>query len=199
MSRALIWSASLCRVRPCAPGCLPLQHRGPGSGPGRDPRLHRKSLNPGCPGPGPAGGPLPVASPLPNTTPRPPGPAPAAVTSEAATGRARPQAPGWGRPCSSPSTWQHPAIPGSSPLAGHPGPRGQQEGDKSEERRLNLSGSWQQGHSTAYNTAFQLSGLQRIYPNERVELSCMAPTPACDRRRRIHRLCSWNGKNPAYS
>ena len=84
-------------------------------------------------------------------------------------------------------------------LHAHPGPTLPQEGDKSEEQRLNLSGSWQQGHSTAYNTAFQLSGLQRIYPNERVELTCMAPTRDYDPSRRIHRLCSWTGKNPAYS
>ena len=35
---------------------------------------------------------------------------------------------------------------------------------KSMKRRLNLSGSWQQGHSTAYNTAFRPSRLQGIYP-----------------------------------
>ena len=42
---------------------------------------------------------------------------------------------------------------------------------KSGEQRLNLSGSKQQGHSTAYNTVFGPSRLQGIYPNERVELS----------------------------
>ena len=36
--------------------------------------------------------------------------------------------------------------------------------DKSSEHGLNLSGSWQQGHSTAYNTQFEQSRLQRIYP-----------------------------------
>lgn len=42
---------------------------------------------------------------------------------------------------------------------------------KSREQRLNLSGSKQQGLSTAYNTVFRPSRLQGIYPNERVELS----------------------------
>ena len=42
---------------------------------------------------------------------------------------------------------------------------------KSGEQRLNLSGSKQQGLSTAYNTVFRPSRLQGIYPNERVELS----------------------------
>ena len=37
-------------------------------------------------------------------------------------------------------------------------------GNKSSEHGLNLSRSWQQGHSTAYNTQFEQSRLQRIYP-----------------------------------
>ena len=36
--------------------------------------------------------------------------------------------------------------------------------NKSYEQGLNLSGSKQQGLSTAYNTPFELSRLQRIYP-----------------------------------
>lgn len=43
---------------------------------------------------------------------------------------------------------------------------------KSSERRLNLSGSWQQGHSAAYSTAFDPSRLQGIYPDGRLELRC---------------------------
>jgi hypothetical protein len=43
---------------------------------------------------------------------------------------------------------------------------------KSSEQRLNLSRSSQQGDSTTYNTVFEPSRLQGIYPNERVELSC---------------------------
>ena len=35
---------------------------------------------------------------------------------------------------------------------------------KSSEHGLNLSGSEQQGHSAAYNTQFEQSRLQRIYP-----------------------------------
>ena len=38
---------------------------------------------------------------------------------------------------------------------------------KSSEQRLNLSGSWQQGHSTAYSTVFEPSRLQGIHPNIR--------------------------------
>jgi hypothetical protein len=38
--------------------------------------------------------------------------------------------------------------------------------NKSYEPGLNLSGSWQQGHSAAYNTQFEQSRLQRIYPND---------------------------------
>ncbi len=41
---------------------------------------------------------------------------------------------------------------------------------KSTERRLNLSGSWQQGHSAAYSTALDPSRLQGIYPDGRLEL-----------------------------
>ena len=43
---------------------------------------------------------------------------------------------------------------------------------KSYEQRLNLSGSWQQGHSAAYSTAFDPSRLQGIYPDGRLELAC---------------------------
>lgn len=38
--------------------------------------------------------------------------------------------------------------------------------NKSYEQGLNLSGSKQQGLSTAYNTPFELSRLQRIYPDD---------------------------------
>ena len=63
---------------------------------------------------------------------------------------------------------------------------------KSVKRRLNLSGSWQQGHSTAYNTAFRPSRLQGIYPNERVELPCTG------RRAGHRRVCSWARTSRAY-
>ena len=47
---------------------------------------------------------------------------------------------------------------------------------KSEEQRLNLSGSQQQGHSTAYNTPFRyLSRMQRIYPREQWKLRLLEP------------------------
>ena len=36
-----------------------------------------------------------------------------------------------------------------------------------EYRRLNLRGSWQQGHSTPYNTLIHQSRLQRIHPSGR--------------------------------
>ena len=53
--------------------------------------------------------------------------------------------------------------------------RRSRSGDKSSEPRLNLSRSWQQGHSAAYSTAFEPSRLQGIYPSERVELPCAGP------------------------
>ena len=62
--------------------------------------------------------------------------------------------------------------------------------DKSDERRMNLSGSWQQGHSAAYNTAFELSRLQMIYPNERLELT---------RAAQGHRVCSWGWTSQPYA
>lgn len=54
------------------------------------------------------------------------------------------------------------------------------KGNKSFEQGLNLSGSWQQGHSAAYNTPFELSRLQRIYPDDEWNFNSWVLIPACD-------------------
>ena len=56
-------------------------------------------------------------------------------------------------------------VPLRHQKSGKRGEEGVQK-DKSYKPGLNLSGSWQRNHSTAYNTQFELSRLQRIYPKE---------------------------------